>query len=96
MKCPYCGSEEIIKKGKYWRNKEIQRYQCKNCGKKFLEKYTRKVYTEEFKLEVCICAVKRGISEASRIYNVPVVTIIRWIKQLGAKLEKERPPLKKS
>jgi predicted RNA-binding Zn-ribbon protein involved in translation (DUF1610 family) len=38
MRCPYCGSEEIIKKGKR-RNKYVtkQQYQCKTCRRVFIE-----------------------------------------------------------
>ena len=32
--CPECGSENVIKKGKTQAGS--QRWQCKNCGKKFV------------------------------------------------------------
>ena len=34
--CIYCGSIEVIRHGwRYNKNKKVQKYQCKNCGKKF-------------------------------------------------------------
>jgi predicted RNA-binding Zn-ribbon protein involved in translation (DUF1610 family) len=32
--CPKCGSTNVIKKGK--TASDLQRYQCKECGKKFI------------------------------------------------------------
>lgn len=45
--CPYCHSKHIIKKGK--NNKNIQRYQCKDC-KKFLKKLTIQFYLRQEKI----------------------------------------------
>lgn len=36
MKCPECGSTRLIKYGKRFirsKKREIQQYQCKNCGR---------------------------------------------------------------
>jgi transposase-like protein len=34
--CLYCGSIEVIRRGwRYNQNKKVQKYQCKNCKKKF-------------------------------------------------------------
>jgi len=36
IKCPVCGSQKSYKDGiRYTRSKEIQRYQCRECGHRF-------------------------------------------------------------
>ena len=38
MKCPYCKSEKISKRGKKYNKSEIkQLYLCNKCKKKFIE-----------------------------------------------------------
>ena len=46
-KCKYCNWKDCIKRGKPRTNK--QRYICKNCGKSFVLKPKKIVYSEEFK-----------------------------------------------
>ena len=46
-KCKYCNCKDCIKRGKTRTNK--QRYICKNCGKSFVLKPKKIVYSEEFK-----------------------------------------------
>lgn len=38
IKCNVCGSEKVIKAGWAWRNrqKNVQKYRCKECGKIFV------------------------------------------------------------
>jgi len=39
MKCPECGSTKTIKVGKAWSGRTlVQRHQCKDCGRTFIEK----------------------------------------------------------
>jgi transposase-like protein len=38
MKCKFCGSESVIKVGKYYQGGIKQRYLCKNCGRIFVVK----------------------------------------------------------
>lgn len=40
--CPHCHSNNIIKSGKSSTGK--QRYQCKNCHKRFITNYRYKAY----------------------------------------------------
>lgn len=58
--CPICGSNEINKKGKRKnKNKEVQLYCCKDCGKRFSnEKFKSKTYT--------ISAITKTISNYNR------------------------------
>ena len=32
--CPYCGSKDIVRKGKQKKTK-LQRWKCKSCGRRF-------------------------------------------------------------
>lgn len=40
VRCTECGSSNYIKAGLGWRNREknVQRYRCKDCGKVFVLK----------------------------------------------------------
>lgn len=44
-KCPVCQSYDLVKNGKTSNGK--QRYQCKDCGKRFITNYTYKAYLPE-------------------------------------------------
>lgn len=35
VRCPYCDSEQLIKRGRHTRQTARCRYKCKDCGKRF-------------------------------------------------------------
>ena len=47
MKCPKCSSEEIIKNGSIHTGK--QKYQCKTCGRQFVENPKHPMISDETK-----------------------------------------------
>ena len=47
MKCPRCESEQIIKNGSIHTGK--QKYQCKTCGRQFVENPKHPAISEEIK-----------------------------------------------
>jgi insertion element IS1 protein InsB len=47
MKCPNCSSEEIIKNGSIHTGK--QKYQCKGCGRQFVENPKHPAISPEIK-----------------------------------------------
>ncbi|MEM5854236.1 MAG: IS1595 family transposase [Candidatus Aenigmatarchaeota archaeon] len=38
IKCPYCGSSNVVKNGRYGKFKEFHKYKCKACSKNFNDK----------------------------------------------------------
>jgi insertion element IS1 protein InsB len=81
MKCPNCGSTQLIKNG---RRKERQCYKCKECGRQFLEFYRPWQYSEEIK-QLCLKMYFEGIGvrEIERITNIHHTTLIIWIRRVG-------------
>ena len=79
--CPYCHSKHIIKKGK--NNKNIQRYQCRDCKKYFRETYntilfkTRKDISIWSKYIECMIN-KRPLREIEEICNISLQTSLEW------------------
>ena len=57
MKCPNCQSEQIRKNG-HRRGK--QNYQCKKCGRQFIEEYTKTGYSSSVK-ENCLKMYVNGL-----------------------------------
>ena len=56
--CPACRSEHLIKSGKTATGK--QRYQCKNCEKRFLAAYTYNAYKSDVNQNI-ITFTKEGL-----------------------------------
>ncbi len=79
MSCPNCNSNRIIKKGK--RNC-IQRYQCRNCGKHFQDKYTYKAYDKSINpLIISLLKEGSGIRGIARVLQISKDTVLsRMIK----------------
>ncbi|MBR8839474.1 MAG: IS1 family transposase [Stigonema ocellatum SAG 48.90 = DSM 106950] len=79
MNCPKCGTNEIRKNG-HRRGK--QNYQCKNCGRQFLECYSEVGYSKKVK-ESCLNMYLNGngFRAIERITKVNHNTVIRWVRQ---------------
>lgn len=82
--CPKCGTNNIRKNG-HRRGK--QNYQCKNCGRQFIDCYSQLGYSKEVK-EVCLTMYVNGngFRAIERITQVNHNTVIRWVKQVGNQL----------
>ena len=79
--CPYCHSKHIIKKGK--NNKNIQRYQCKDCKKYFRETYNTILFKSRKDLNIWSkyieCMIdKRPLREIEEICNISLQTSFEW------------------
>ena len=61
-KCPECGSKRTYKDGiRYTKNKEIQRYLCRNCAYRFSEKSNKDCQTNNTRQ---LCAI---LKEAKKL-----------------------------
>ena len=85
MKCIYCQSD-CIKKGKV---KNVQRYQCKHCGKTQQRRY-KKARIEEGKYEWVKNLTKESssISSISRLLNISKSSVQRVIERIASKIKK--------
>ena len=85
MKCIYCQSD-CIKKGKV---KNVQRYQCKHCGRTQQRRY-KKARIEEVKYEWVKKLTKESssISSISRLLNISKSSVQRVIERIASKIKK--------
>ena len=65
MECPKCNSQSIIKYGSI--NSGKQRYQCKDCGRQFVENPQNKIITKETK----------DLIEKLLLEKIPLAGIVR-------------------
>jgi transposase-like protein len=90
MQCPFCGSKEIIRKGKRkLKYDKIQIYRCNSCKKHFSEKEMRhKSYPAKiilntistYNLGYTLNQTKKEIAKRFHI-RIPESTIHSWIKE---------------
>ena len=84
MSCPKCASNNIRKNG-HRRGK--QNYQCKDCGRQFIDFYSHNGYSKEFKEECLTMYVNgNGFRAIERIKKVNHNTVIRWVRETGNQL----------
>lgn len=92
MNCPKCNSDKIRKNG---NRREKQNYQCKNCGRQFIEDYSEVGYSKKVKEDCLTMYVNgNGFRAIERITKVNHNTVIRWVKKAGSELEKKNPTYK--
>ncbi len=84
INCPRCASDKIRKNG-HRRGK--QNYQCKNCGRQFIDYYSEVGYPKKVK-EQCLTLYVNGLGfrAIERATKVNHNTVIRWVKQTGKQL----------
>ena len=84
MNCPKCHSNNIRKNG-HRRGK--QNYQCKNCGRQFIEFYSEVGYSKKIKEDCLTMYVNgNGFRAIERITQVNHNTVIRWVRETGKKI----------
>jgi transposase-like protein len=84
MNCPKCDSNNVRKNG-HRRGK--QNYQCKNCGRQFLDHYSVVGYSQKVKQECLTMYLNgNGFRAIERITQVNHNTVIRWVKQAANQL----------
>lgn len=81
MKCPNCNSTRTIKNG-HRRGKQC--YQCRACGRQFVEEPKIQPYPAQVK-ELCLKMYLNGMGlrEIERVTEIHHTTIINWIRQTG-------------
>ena len=88
MRCKYCNSERIVKKG--FNSKGKQRYLCKSCSRMFVKEAERNYYPHNYK-ELAIRMFCEGMtmSAIARVLKVPYQTVRTWIRREGEKALKK-------
>jgi len=88
--CIKCKSKDCVKKmGK--NASGSQRYICKNCGKSFVLKPKKKVYSEKFKKKAMRLYFEGNSSRAvARILKIGIITCLRWIKAYANKIKPKK------
>ena len=78
IKCPECASFAIRKNG---RRRGKQCYQCRSCGRQFVESPSSNSYPLEVK-KLCLKIHRNGMSlrEIERITNIHHTTIMKWLR----------------
>ena len=91
MECPECKSTHINKNG---RKKGKQNYICVNCQRQFLDNYQiQRGYSDEFKRECLTMYVNgMGFRAIARVKGIDRVTVMNWVKQVGALLPSAYDP----
>ena len=83
VKCPYCGSIEVIRYGKSRAGR--QRYMCKHCGKRFQLEYKNKACQQGIhKLIVDMAMNSSGTRDTARVLGVSKNTVTRVLKKTKA------------
>ena len=84
MNCPKCYSDEKVKNGiKY--NK--QRYKCKGCGCSFTQSHRNGASLETKLIALKLYLEGMGFRSIGRIMNVNNVTVLNWIRTMGASIK---------
>ncbi len=84
MKCPECGSQHVHKNG---HRRDKQNHICVNCGRQFIDVYTKQGYSDDVK-RICLRMYVNGIGlrGISRVAGVSHTIILQWIKAVGERL----------
>ncbi len=84
MKCPKCNSTSYRKNG-HRRGKQC--YQCRVCGRQFVESPVPKTYPSEVK-QLCLKMYLNGMGlrGIERVTEIHHTTILNWIREVGMKL----------
>ncbi len=87
MKCPSCHSTELRKNGRRY-NKQC--FQCKHCGRQFVDERTPVGYHPEVK-KLCIKMYLNGMGfrGIERVTGIHHTTIIHWVKEVGIQVIEE-------
>lgn len=88
--CPNCHSPIIIKSGKNSQGK--QRYQCRQCHKRFITNYTYKAYLPETNQKIVqLTKEGLGIRSTARVLSISTTTLLKRILDIASKIK--QPPI---
>lgn len=89
--CKYCGSSEIIKRGcRETKNCKMQRFQCKECGRRFVNneafenmRHSPKTVTLAMDLYFKGVSLRKIVDHLKQFYNIKVsqVAVFKWIRK---------------
>jgi insertion element IS1 protein InsB len=84
MKCPQCNATSYRKNG-HRRGKQC--YQCRDCGRQFVESPVPKSYPSEVK-QLCLKMYVNGMGlrGIERVTEIHHTTIMNWIEEAGMEL----------
>lgn len=84
MNCPNCNSTSVRKNG---HRRGLQCYQCKTCGRQFLESYKEWKYPEAVK-QLCLKMYLNGMGlrGIERVTEIHHTTVMHWIREAAATL----------
>ncbi|WP_370640666.1 hypothetical protein [Flavobacterium sp. SM15] len=92
IKCIKCSSFSVIKNGKTKNQK--QQYYCKNCGKRFIEFYSYKAYTQEINSQITTFIKEGlGIRSCAKILKISTTTLFKRILLIASSIK--APPILK-
>lgn len=84
MICPKCQSDQTRKNG---HRSGKQNYQCKDCGRQFIESYSPKGYPPEVRRDCLQRYLEgQGFWSIERCTGVNHNTIINWVRQSAKSL----------
>ena len=91
--CPVCSSLNIKKNGINKQRK--QRYQCRECGRQFILKYSYRAYLKDIReLIVPMCLNGSGIRDISRVLRISATTVMKVIRQQSQKVSMQTMPVR--
>ncbi len=88
MHCPKCYSESKVKNGII---KDIQRYKCRECGCNYTKSSRFRIDVEQRAYAIKLYLEGVGFRGIERLTGISNVTVMRWVRALGDKIERERP-----
>ena len=88
LKCKFCGSDRINKRGKQKYNGK-QRYLCRDCGKIWTDGKDNRLKYSNKKREKVIKMYLENVSIRSieRLEGVSEPLILKWIKKMGKEIK---------
>jgi len=86
--CPKCAGAEAVKNGNV-RGK--QRYRCKACGCNFTQSSMSRIPLEMRRKCIELYLEGVGFRGIERLTKVSHVTVMKWVKKLGDRIETLRP-----
>ena len=90
MKCPKCRCTEAVKNGTI-RGK--QRHKCKHCGCNYTQSTLSRTPVAKRIKAIKLYLEGVGFRGIERLTGIPHSTLISWVKNLGAEIERLRPEL---
>ena len=94
MNCPECYSKNIIKNGTIHNGK--QKFKCKNCGRQFVDKPTKKYISKEtWGIVDKLLLEKIPIAGISRVTEISEPWLQKYINKKYEKTEKKITTVKK-